>query len=165
MNDTVTDYRICTGCGRNYAPSMSDPEGAADGRAGRGLANRRPLCNGPDVGAVHYGRPFSTPCAPRALAGPSCVSRRVLRAGGATCWCCWYTFEAWLRSSPLVRSIIVLHPVKVCTNTSPSPPPLPLTGHSSAPHNGVHSHCPTALCALHAADGRRALPFHPSSMY
>ena len=59
----------------------------------------------------------------------------MLRAGGASCWWCWYTCEAWLPSSPLVDIIIVVHRMKVGATAAPCQPPLPLTAHSSTPHS------------------------------
>ena len=53
-----------------------------------------------------------------------------MRAGGAACCWCWYTFDAWAPSSLEVGIILVHDLVQVWAITAPSQPLFPMTWHS-----------------------------------
>ena len=53
-----------------------------------------------------------------------------MRAGGAACCWCWYTFDAWAPSSLEVGIILVRDLVQVWAITAPSQPLFPMTRHS-----------------------------------
>ena len=53
-----------------------------------------------------------------------------MRAGGAACCWCWYTFDAWVPSSLEVGTILMRDPVQVWAITAPSQPLFPMTRHS-----------------------------------
>ena len=53
-----------------------------------------------------------------------------MRAGGAACCWCWYTFDAWSPSSLEVGIIFVHDLVQVWAITAPSEPLFPMTWHS-----------------------------------
>ena len=53
-----------------------------------------------------------------------------MRAGGAACCWCWYTFDAWAPSSLEVGIILVRDLVQVWAITAPSQALFPMTRHS-----------------------------------
>ena len=53
-----------------------------------------------------------------------------MRAGGAACCWCWYTFDAWMPSLLEVCIILASDLVHVWAITAPSQPLFPVTRHS-----------------------------------